>query len=115
MHRTVRPIINGIVTGLTERSSKNLLINGVGFRAILQGDKIALALGKSHDISHPIPEGVTVTVEEGTKVRVEGADKQAVGQLAAQIKAYYPVEPYKGKGVSIAGEYIRRKEGKKTA
>ncbi len=115
MQGTVRSIINGMVTGVTEGFSKNLLINGVGFRAILQGDKIALALGKSHDISHPIPEGVTVTVEEGTKVRVEGADKQAVGQLAAQIKAYYPVEPYKGKGVSIAGEYIRRKEGKKTA
>tara|TARA_A100001037_G_scaffold288391_1_gene298960 strand:- start:340 stop:876 length:537 start_codon:yes stop_codon:yes gene_type:complete len=115
MQGTVRSIVNSMVVGVTEGFSKSLEINGVGFRATVQGNIIDLALGKSHEIKHPIPEGVTVTVEDGTKVKVEGSDKQAVGQLAAQIKAYYPVEPYKGKGVRIIGEYVRRKEGKKTA
>ena len=115
MQGTVRSIINGMVTGVTEGFSKSLEINGVGFRATVQGNIIDLALGKSHEIKHPIPEGVTVTVDDNTKVKVEGADKQAVGQLAAQIKAYYPVEPYKAKGVRIVGDYVRRKEGKKTA
>lgn len=115
MQGTVRSIINGMVTGVTEGFTKSLEINGVGFRATVQGNIIDLALGKSHEIKHPIPEGVTVTVNDNTKVKVEGADKQAVGQLAAQIKAYYPVEPYKAKGVRIVGDYVRRKEGKKTA
>ncbi len=115
MQGTVRSIINGMVIGVTEGFSKKLFINGVGFRANLQGNILNLALGYSHPINHPIPEGVTVTVEENTKVTVEGIDKQVVGHLAAQIKAYYPVEPYKAKGIHIEGDYIRRKEGKKTA
>ena len=115
MQGTVRSIVASMVTGVTEGFSKSLEINGVGFRATVQGSIIDLALGKSHEIKHPIPEGITVTVEDGTKVKVEGADKQVVGQLAAQIKSYYPVEPYKGKGVRIVGEFVRRKEGKKTA
>jgi large subunit ribosomal protein L6 len=115
MHGTARSIINGMVQGVTEGFSKSLQIIGVGFRATVQGNLIDLSLGYSHDIKHPIPDGVTVTVEDGVKIKVEGIDKQVVGQLAAQIKSYYPAEPYKGKGVRIVGQYVRRKEGKKTA
>jgi large subunit ribosomal protein L6 len=115
MHGTARSIINGMVQGVTEGFSKSLQIIGVGFRATVQGNLIDLSLGYSHDIKHPIPDGVSVTVEDGVKIRVEGIDKQVVGQLAAQIKSYYPAEPYKGKGVRIVGQYVRRKEGKKTA
>lgn len=113
MHGTARSIINGMVEGVTEGFSKNLTINGVGFRAAVQGKVLKLELGYSHDINHPIPEGLTVTVTDQTKLKVEGPDKQVVGHFAAQVKKFYPVEPYKGKGVSIAGEYVRRKEGKK--
>jgi large subunit ribosomal protein L6 len=115
MHGTARSIINGMVQGVTEGFSKSLQIIGVGFRATVQGNLIDLSLGYSHDIKHPIPDGVIVTVEDGVKIKVEGIDKQVVGQLAAQIKSYYPAEPYKGKGVRIVGQYVRRKEGKKTA
>lgn len=113
MHGTARSIIDGMIEGVTKGYEKNLIINGVGFRATLEGNVLDLALGYSHPIKHPIPEGVTVTVADQTKVKVEGYDKQAVGHFAAQVKKYYPVEPYKGKGVSIQGEYVRRKEGKK--
>jgi large subunit ribosomal protein L6 len=92
-----------------------LLIEGVGFRAAVKGNLVDLELGYSHPVSHPIPEGVTVTVADNVKIQVSGADKQKVGQLAADIKSYYPVEPYKGKGVRIVGEFVRRKEGKKSA
>jgi large subunit ribosomal protein L6 len=95
--------------------SKNLEINGVGFKAALTGSKLDLALGYSHPISYEVPAGITVTVTDNTKLKVEGADKHMVGQVAATIKSYYPVEPYKGKGVTIVGEYVRRKEGKKTS
>jgi large subunit ribosomal protein L6 len=113
MHGTARSIINGMVEGVTKGFEKNLTINGVGFKAAVQGKVLDLALGYSHPIKHPIPEGLTVTVTDQTKIKVEGYDKQVVGQFAAQVKKFYPVEPYKGKGVSINGEYIRRKEGKK--
>ena len=92
-----------------------MLIQGVGFRAAVKGAVIDLELGYSHPVQHPIPDGVTVTVAENVKIHVEGADKQKVGQLAAEIKNYYPVEPYKGKGVRIIGQFVRRKEGKKSA
>jgi large subunit ribosomal protein L6 len=115
MHGTARSIINGMVQGVTEGFSKSLQINGVGFRAAVQGNLIDLSLGYSHEIKHPIPDGVTVTVDDGVNIKVEGIDKQVVGHLAAQIKSYYPAEPYKGKGVRIVGQYVRRKEGKKTA
>ena len=104
-----------MVQGVNKPYSKNLLIEGVGFRATIKGTKIDLELGYSHPILHDIPEGVTVTVSDNVKILVEGADKQKVGQVAAEIKSYYPVEPYKGKGVRILGEYVRRKEGKKSA
>lgn len=113
MYGTARSLINGMVEGVTKGFEKNLTINGVGFKATVQGKVLDLALGYSHGIQHPIPDGLTVTVQDQTKVKVEGYDKQMVGEFAARVKKYYPVEPYKGKGVSIDGEYIRRKEGKK--
>lgn len=115
MYGTARSIIANMVEGVVTGYSKDLEIHGVGFKAAVKGSVIDLALGYSHPIEHAIPQGVTVTVTDNTKIKVEGADKQAVGQLAASIKSYYPVEPYKGKGVRIVGEYVRRKEGKKTA
>jgi large subunit ribosomal protein L6 len=87
----------------------------VGFKANLQGKVLDLALGYSHGIKHKIPDGITVTVNDNTKIKVEGADKQMVGSVAAQIRSYYPPEPYKGKGVRIVGERVRRKEGKTVA
>ena len=113
MYGTARSIINGMVEGVTKGFEKNLIISGVGFKATLEGKVLDLALGYSHPIKHPIPDGLTVTVADQTKVKVEGYDKQMVGQFAAQVKKYYPVEPYKGKGVTIVGEFVRRKEGKK--
>ena len=115
MHGTARAIVANMVKGVVEPYSKDLLIEGVGFRAAVNGNLINLELGHSHPVNHPIPEGVTVTVSDNVKIHVEGADKQKVGQVAAEIKDYYPVEPYKGKGVRIVGEYVRRKEGKKSA
>ncbi len=115
LYGTVRSIINGMVVGVVDGFSKNLIINGVGFRAEVKGDIIDLSLGYSHPIHHRIPENVKVTIKDGTKITIEGINKQVVGQLAASIKQYYPMEPYKGKGVKIEGDYVRRKEGKKTA
>lgn len=115
MHGTARSIIAGMVEGVVKGFSKDLEIHGVGFRASVSGNALNLNLGYSHDINYVIPEGVKVTVTENTKLKVEGCDKQVVGQVAADIKAYYPVEPYKGKGVRIVGQFVRRKEGKKTA
>jgi len=113
MYGTARSLINGMVEGVTKGFEKNLTITGVGFKANVQGNVLDLALGYAHGIQHPIPDGLTVTVQDQTKVKVQGYDKQMVGEFAARVKKYYPVEPYKGKGVSIDGEYIRRKEGKK--
>jgi large subunit ribosomal protein L6 len=115
MYGTTRSILNNMVIGVVDGYSKNLEISGVGFKADLRGDIINLALGYSHPINQAIPATVKVTVTDGTKIKVEGVSKQEVGQLAASIKGYFPVEPYKGKGVRIVGEHVRRKEGKKTA
>lgn len=115
MFGTARSIINGMVIGVTQGYVKELVIDGVGFKATVKGDIIDLALGYSHPIHHKIPEGVKVTIDGGTKVKIEGINKQVVGQLAAACKQYFPMEPYKGKGVRIVGEFVRRKEGKKTA
>jgi len=112
---TFRSLIANMVHGVTNPYFKDLLIEGVGFRAAVKGNEIGLELGYSHPINHPIPDGVSVSVADNVKIHVEGADKQKVGQLAADIKSYYPVEPYKGKGVRIVGEFVRRKEGKKSA
>ena len=115
IYGTTRSLIANMVQGVSANFSKDLLIEGVGFRATVKGKVIDLELGYSHPIDHPIPEGVMVTVADNVKIHVEGPDKQKVGQLAAEIKNYYPAEPYKGKGVRIVGEYVRRKEGKKSA
>lgn len=115
MYGTVRSIINNMVIGVVEPYVKQLRIEGVGFKASLQGNILDLALGYSHEIKYPVPEGVSVTLDGATSIKVEGADKHMVGQVAADIKSYYPAEPYKGKGVMILGEFVRRKEGKKTA
>lgn len=116
MWGTARSIIEGMIEGVVNNFKKELEIEGVGFKATLQGNILDLALGFSHDIKYPIPAGVTVTLDKGgTKIAVEGADKHMVGQVAADIRGYNPAEPYKGKGVRIVGQYVRRKEGKKTA
>ena len=115
IYGTTRSIVANMVQGVTKPFSKNLLIEGVGFRATVKGKIIDLELGYSHPVEHQIPDGITVTVSDNVKILVEGADKQKVGQLAAEIKKYYPVEPYKGKGVRILGQFVRRKEGKKSA
>jgi large subunit ribosomal protein L6 len=86
---------------------------GVGYRAALKGKDLQLQLGFSHDVLYPIPDGVKVTCEKPTSIKLEGADKQEIGQMAAEIRAYRPPEPYKGKGIRYVGEYIARKEGKK--
>lgn len=112
LHGTSRSLINNMVIGVSQGYVKDLEIVGVGFRAAVKGSILDLSLGKSHPINQPIPEGLTVTVTDNTKIRVEGIDKQMVGQFAAEVRAYYPPEPYKGKGVRFAGEVIRRKEGK---
>jgi large subunit ribosomal protein L6 len=115
MFGTARSVIAGMVKGASEGFSKDLEITGVGFKAALKGKQLDLALGYSHPILFDIPEGIKVTVNEGTKLKVEGADKQLVGMVASQIRSFYPPEPYKGKGVKIVGERVRRKEGKTVA
>lgn len=113
MYGTARSLINGMVEGAANGFEKNLTINGVGFKAEVKGKVLHLALGYSHPIEQPIADGLTVTVADQTKIKVQGADKQMVGEFAARVQRYYPVEPYKGKGVVIDGQYIIRKEGKK--
>lgn len=115
MYGTVRSIINNMVIGVVEGYKKELELKGVGFRGALKGNVLDMALGKSHPCEVEIPEGITVTVKENTKITVEGADKQIVGEVTATIFSFYPAEPYKGKGVHIVGKYVRRKEGKKSA
>jgi large subunit ribosomal protein L6 len=115
MHGTARSIINGMVLGVVNAYVIDLEIQGVGFKAAVVGKVVDLALGYSHPIKYDIPEGIKVTVVDQTKVKVEGCDKQLVGKVATEIRAYYPPEPYKGKGVRIVGEHVRRKEGKTVA
>ena len=108
-----RTQIVNILTGVKDGFEKKLEINGVGYRAALQGKNLQLALGFSHDVIYEAPQGVTITVPKPTEIVVNGIDKQAVGQAAAEIRKYRGPEPYKGKGVKYAGERIVRKEGKK--
>ena len=112
MYGTARALIANMVNGVVNGYSKDLEISGVGFRAALNGNKLDMNLGYSHPCIFDIPEGIKITVAENTKLKVEGIDKQLVGEVAASIRAFYPPEPYKGKGVKIVGEYVRRKEGK---
>jgi len=113
MWGTYRALLANLVTGVTKGFEQRLEITGVGYRAQLQGKTLTVALGYSHDIVYTIPEGITITVPKPTEVVVTGIDRQKVGQVSAEIRAFRPPEPYKGKGVKYAGEYIFRKEGKK--
>ena len=113
MWGTTRALVNNMVTGVSMGFSVNLEITGVGYRAQVQGDILNLQLGYSHDIPFPIPDDVRITCERPTVITVSGADRQRVGQIAADIRAYRPPEPYKGKGIRYATEIVRRKEGKK--
>jgi large subunit ribosomal protein L6 len=113
MWGTTRALLQSLVTGVSTGFTKELEINGVGYRAAVQGSTLNLQLGYSHDVNYPIPEGITITCEKPTSITVSGASKQRVGQVAAEIRAYRPPEPYKGKGIKYADEVILRKEGKK--
>jgi len=108
-----RAMIANLVVGVTKGYEKKLEITGVGYRAAVAGKNLQLALGYSHDVLYPIPEGITIVTPKPTEITISGTDKQRVGQVAAEIRGYRPPEPYKGKGVKYAGEYIFRKEGKK--
>lgn len=112
LHGLSRALVNNMVLGVSAGFRKDLEIQGVGFKAALQGKVLKLNLGFSHDILFPIPDGIKITVVESTKITIEGIDRQLVGQVAADIRSYYPPEPYKGKGVRYLGEQIVRKEGK---
>ncbi|OWK31627.1 50S ribosomal protein L6 [Sphingomonas dokdonensis] len=108
-----RTLVQNLVTGVTEGFTKKLLITGVGYRAAAQGNKLKLQLGYSHDVDIDVPAGIEVKTPDQTTVEISGADKQKVGQLAAEIRRWRKPEPYKGKGIKYAGEFIFRKEGKK--
>ena len=113
MWGTSRTLVNNLVTGVTKGYERKLEITGVGYRAALQGKNLQIALGYSHDVIYPVPEGIAIATPKPTEILVSGIDKQKVGQVAAEIRAFRPPEPYKGKGVKYADEYIFRKEGKK--
>lgn len=112
LHGLSRALVNNMVRGVSEGFVKDLEIQGVGFKAAVKGSVLDMNLGFSHPILFPIPTGIKITVAENTKIKVEGIDKKMVGQVAADIRSYYPPEPYKGKGVRYVGEHIVRKEGK---
>jgi len=112
LHGLSRAMINNMVKGVSEGFVKKLEIQGVGFKAAVQGKVVNMSLGYSHPINYPIPDQIKVTVEENTKLTIEGPSRQVVGQVASELRAYYPPEPYKGKGVRYVGEKVVRKEGK---
>jgi large subunit ribosomal protein L6 len=113
MHGTVRALVAGMVKGVTEGYEKRLALVGVGYRAQAAGDKLNLSLGFSHPVVHKMPKGVKVETPQQTEIVIKGADKQQVGQVAAEIRAYRPPEPYKGKGVRYSNEQVTLKETKK--
>ena len=112
LHGLSRSLVHNMVQGVSEGFAKQLEIEGVGFRAAVQGSNLNLSLGFSHPVAFAIPKDIKITVTDNTKIRIEGTDKKLVGQVAADIRGFYPPEPYKGKGVRYAGEQIRRKVGK---
>jgi len=112
LHGLSRALVNNMVRGVSEGFVKKLEIQGVGFKAAVQGQSVNLSLGYSHPVVYPIPAQIKVTVEENTKLTIEGPDRQSVGQVAAEIRSFYPPEPYKGKGVRYSDERVIRKEGK---
>ena len=113
MWGTCRTLVANLVTGVSKGFEEKLEINGVGYRAAVQGKSLNLQLGFSHDVSYAIPQGVTIATPKPTEIVITGMDKQQVGQVAAEIRGWRPPEPYKGKGVKYSDEYIFRKEGKK--
>jgi large subunit ribosomal protein L6 len=113
MWGTTRALVNNMVIGVAQGFTRSLEINGVGYRAAVQGSTLSLQLGYSHDINYPIPSDIRIACERPTAIAVTGADRQRVGQIAAEIRAFRPPEPYKGKGIKYTDETIRRKEGKK--
>src|SRR6476646_8069353 len=112
LHGLSRALVNNMVKGVSEGFVKKLEIQGVGFKAAVQGKVVNMALGYSHPINYPIPDTITVKVEENTKLTIEGPNKELVGKVAAELRSYYPPEPYKGKGVRYTDEHVVRKEGK---
>ncbi|MDA9930920.1 50S ribosomal protein L6 [Alphaproteobacteria bacterium] len=110
---TMRATLSNMVVGVTEGFTRKLEINGVGYRAAMQGNKLVLSLGFSHPVEMDVPAGLKVVVENNTNITITGADKQLLGQFASEVRGKRPPEPFKGKGVKYAGEYIVRKEGKK--
>ena len=112
MHGLGHSLLNNMVVGVSEGYVKKLEINGVGFKALVNGNTVTMNLGYSHPIKYDLPDQVKVTVDKDTNVTIEGPDKQKVGLVAAELRGFYPVEPYKGKGVKYADERVRRKEGK---
>ncbi len=110
---TSRTLIANLITGVTKGFEQRLEINGVGYRAAVQGKNLQLALGYSHEINYPIPEGITIATPRPVEIVITGTDRQKVGQVAAEIREYRPPEPYKGKGIKYATERVFRKEGKK--
>jgi large subunit ribosomal protein L6 len=111
-HGLTRAVLYNMVQGVSQGFVKKLEIVGVGFKASVQGGKVNMSLGYSHPIAYPIPDQIKVTVDDNTKITIEGPSKEVVGRVASELRAYYPPEPYKGKGVRYAGEHIIRKEGK---
>ena len=112
LHGLSRALVSNMVKGVSDGFVKKLEIQGVGFKAAVQGKAVNLSLGYSHPVNYPIPDQIKVTVADNTKLTIEGPDKQVVGQVAAEIRGFYPPEPYKGKGVRYVGERVQRKEGK---
>jgi len=112
LHGLSRALINNMVKGVADGFVKKLEIQGVGFKAAVQGKTVNMSLGYSHPIIYEVPDQIKVTVEENTKLTIEGPDKMLVGKVAAELRSYYPPEPYKGKGVRYVGEHVQRKEGK---
>lgn len=112
MQGTTRSIIANMVQGVIEPYIKDLIIEGVGFKALMKGNQLELSLGYSHPIHYTIPEGINITIQENTKLKITGIDKQLVGEVASSLQSFYKPEPYKGKGVHIVGKFVRRKEGK---
>ncbi len=113
MSGTTRALVNNMVVGVSDGFEKKLQLNGVGYRCAVQGKKLNLTLGFSHPVVYELPEGISAEAPSQTEIVIKGIDKQAVGQAAAEIRAFRPPEPYKGKGVRYADEYVRRKEAKK--
>ncbi len=115
LHGTTRSLIQNMITGLDKGFEKKLQIQGVGYKAQMKGKNLVLELGFSHSINFDVPEGITIETPSPTEMIIKGFDKQKVGEVAAEIRDYYPPEPYKGKGIRYEGEYVRQKQGKSIA